>query len=232
MLNKIKKYLKPYKWMNYMLKNQLISPDEFPYFRWSFSQFGEDIVLDSFFQLKGIEKGFYVEIGAFEPIYLSNTYYFYKKGWHGLCVEPNPLSFQKLCEKRQRDILVNLAVSDKEGEVDFICDKACSGIADANYLFNNSDVKESLKVQAKTLERILTENLPVGQRIHFMSIDCEGHDETILHSNDWNRFRPMMVLVEDHGEKAKKSVLEFMQNNGYGFYGRSGVSLFFNDLNN
>lgn len=212
-----------------MLKNGFIVRDELPYFKWSFSQFGEDLILDAFFERKDIKTGFYVEIGAFEPIFLSNTHYFYKKGWRGLCVEPNPISYHKLIEKRKEDILLNLAVSAKDGEVDFICDKACSGIMDSNYLFNHREGKQSIKVRSQTLETILAENLPHGQRIHFMSVDCEGHDETVLHSNDWNKFRPMMVLVEDHTAGSKKSLFDFMQDKDYEFYGRSDLTVFFAD---
>jgi len=212
-----------------MLKNGLICKDELPYFRWSFSQFGEDMVLDSYFQQKKIEKGFYVEVGAFEPVYLSNTYYFYKKGWRGLLIEPNPESFKKLSGRRNGDILLNSAVSDHDGTVDFVCDRACSGINDSNYLFSEN-AKESLKIQCKRLEDLLSENVPNGQAIHFMSIDCEGHDETILHSNNWSRFRPMMLLVEEHEAKVKESLLEFINKQRYRFYGRSGATLFFVDL--
>jgi hypothetical protein len=228
MIQEIKNYLKPYKWMHYMLKNKLIFRDELPHFRWSFSQFGEDLILDSFFEKNGIESGFYVEIGAFEPIYLSNTYYFYKKGWNGLLIEPNPVSFQKLTNRRKRDILLNLAISDRNGTVDFVCDQACSGIKDANYLFSENG-KEILKIKCRRLEDILKENIPDGQKIHFMSIDCEGHDETILHSNDWSKFRPMMLMIEEHGEDAKESVVDFLTSQQYVFYGRSGLTLFFLD---
>jgi FkbM family methyltransferase len=231
MIQKIKEYLKPYKWMHYMLKNGFIFRDELPYFRWSFSQFGEDLVLESFFERKGIQNGFYVEIGAFEPIYLSNTYYFYKKGWRGILIEPNPLSFRKLNERRKGDILLNVAVSDHDGTVDFVCDRAYSGIIDQNYLFSEKG-KESLKIQCKRLENILSANVPNGQKIHFMSIDCEGHDETILHTNDWARFRPLVLLIEEHGDQAKESVLEYLKSQRYGFYGRCGVTLLFIDLEN
>jgi len=228
MIQKIKNYFRPYRWMHYMLKNDLIFGDELPHFRWSFSQFGEDLILDSFFDRKGVIKGFYVEIGAFEPIHLSNTYYFYKKGWKGLLIEPNPISFQKLSVRRKRDILLNLAISDQNCTVDFVCDRMCSGIKDDNYLFSEKG-KETLKIECRRLEDILRENIPDNQKIHFMSIDCEGHDEKILHSNNWSKFRPMMLMLEEHGNHAKESVMEYLSNQQYAFYGRSGLTLFFQD---
>ena len=57
----------------------------------SYSQEGEDMVLSRIFSDKN--KGFYVDVGAHHPIRFSNTYKFYKLGWHGINIEPNPDSF-------------------------------------------------------------------------------------------------------------------------------------------
>lgn len=229
MFKKIKYILKPYRWLYYMLKNKFIIPEELQIAKWSYSQFGEDLILDSYFELQGITKGFYVEIGAFAPIHLSNTYFFYKKGWRGLCVEPNPLSFSKLRDYRIRDALLNIAVSDKNGTVDFICDQAYSGIKNESYLNYGTNSQKSIKVECRTLASILKENIPCGQSIEFMSIDCEGHEESILRSNDWSQFRPQMLLVEDHVENGTPSLLKLLQSVGYQVYGRSGVTSFFTD---
>ena len=51
-----------------------------------YSQEGEDIVIDRYFQHKA--KGFYVEVGAHHPFRFSNTYRFYRRGWTGVCIEP------------------------------------------------------------------------------------------------------------------------------------------------
>ena len=55
----------------------------------SYSQQAEDLSIQRYF---GEEKmnGFFVDVGAFDPIKYSNTYLFYKKGWRGINIEPNP----------------------------------------------------------------------------------------------------------------------------------------------
>jgi len=53
-----------------------------------YSQNGEDFLLWSLF--KGRKSGFYIDIGAFDGIHLSNSYYFEKNGWDGVCVEAHP----------------------------------------------------------------------------------------------------------------------------------------------
>ncbi len=75
----------------------------------SYSQSGEDVVVDSI--LNRQKKGFYVDIGAFHPKVFSNTYLFYKRGWRGVCVEPNPEAKWKFEMVRPRDTFVNVGVT-------------------------------------------------------------------------------------------------------------------------
>jgi hypothetical protein len=49
-------------------------------------------------------------------------------------------------------------------------------------------------IPARTLRGILEEHAP--ERIDFMSIDVEGHETQVIRGNDWDRFRPRVVLVE------------------------------------
>lgn len=65
----------------------------------SYSLFGEDIILRTFFEKQ--KKGFYVDIGAYHPFMISNTAYFYKRGWHGINIEASPNLIQPF--KRSRN---------------------------------------------------------------------------------------------------------------------------------
>ena len=57
----------------------------------SYAQCAEDLIIRFAFDQMGIRKPVYLDIGAHDPIFLSNTYLFYKKGSRGVCVEPNPM---------------------------------------------------------------------------------------------------------------------------------------------
>ena len=74
----------------------------------SFAQEGEDRVLFSLlFKLHGgkhIDNGFYVDVGAHHPYYLSNTYIFYRQGWRGLNIDAMPGSMALFEKNRPRDI--------------------------------------------------------------------------------------------------------------------------------
>ena len=76
--------------------------------KYSYSQLGEDLILDFF--LKGKGSGFYVDVGAYHPINLSNTYKFYKRGWSGINIEPNYTKFRLFEEQRSKDINLNIGI--------------------------------------------------------------------------------------------------------------------------
>ena len=54
----------------------------------SYSQFGEDALVNSLFRNK--KYGIYVDVGAYHPILYSNTYALYRRGWRGFAIDPNP----------------------------------------------------------------------------------------------------------------------------------------------
>src|SRR5882724_8421539 len=90
-------------------------------FRMSFSGEGEDIVMNSFFEGYQITNGFYVDIGAYHPFRFSNTYFFYRRGWQGINIEPTPGRIEKFKRCRKRDINLGMAVSDQKMPMDFYC---------------------------------------------------------------------------------------------------------------
>lgn len=181
-----------------------------------FSQFGEDVVLNHFFGDR--DEGFYVDVGAFHPFKFSNTYLFYRKGWRGINIEPNPIGYSEFVQHRNRDININCAVAKEEKEVLFYCDDVYSGIDDKAYIYKGRNPgAKRITMLARPLREVLREVLP-DTKIDFMSIDCEGLDAEVIQSNDWERFRPEVLLVEDHGEKGDASLDELLLKFGYGYY--------------
>src|SRR5881227_1483366 len=80
--------------------------------RFTYSQFGEDVIAEA---LLPEPNGFYVEVGAFHPIQISNTYRFYRKGWRGIAIDPKPGVAKLFRRHRPGDIMVECAVSEEEG---------------------------------------------------------------------------------------------------------------------
>jgi len=162
-----------------------------------FSQFGEDIIIRNFFN--GVDDGFFVDVGAFHPYRISNTYLLYKMGWKGINIEPNPQNFSLFEKYRKRDINLNLAVSGTTRVVDFICNGEFSGIDDEQYFLKDTlSEADRISVKSRPLSDIFDEYLPKNQTIDVMDVDCEGLDEEVLLSNNWEKYRPKMLLVEAH----------------------------------
>ena len=79
-----------------------------------FSSAGEDMILR---HLIGSDKmdGFYVDVGAYQPVLSSNTYFFYLNGWRGINIEARPGSQALFDKVRSRDVNLELGISRESG---------------------------------------------------------------------------------------------------------------------
>jgi len=197
------------------------------------SQHGEDIILS--FLLRSVKKGFYVDIGANDPEVISNTKYFYDRGWRGINLEPHPILFDKICRIRIRDININAGVAQEETLLKFYRIDETEGTAGST--FDPKSAKELeqkgykispvLEMPVIPLQKIFNENLN-NQKIDFMSIDTEGFDLEVLKSNNWNKYRPKFVLVETVNNK--KEILAYMTENSYKVIFENTANTIFKDI--
>lgn len=176
------------------------------YINFSFSQEGEDIVVDNLLNFR--DKGFYVDIGALHPVRYSNTMHFYYRGWHGLNIDATPGSMQLFNKLRPRDINVEVGLSEKGGgltyyEFDepglntFDPERARDLVEDGRY-----HLVAKVKVQTYTAMEILNKYIPQNQKIDMIDIDIEGFDEKIVNSVDWEKYHPDIILAEKpHDQK-------------------------------
>ncbi len=163
----------------------------------SYSQYGEDLLLDA---ILGIERPFYIDIGANHPTHLSNTFRFFRRGATGINIEPDPDAHRALARMRPTDINLQVGISDVAGELPFYRMSASTlstfSRADAElYLKDGYRILDTVAVPVRSLLSVLEEHRPHGA-IDFMSVDVEGLELQILRSNDWGRFRPMVVVLE------------------------------------
>lgn len=168
--------------------------------RVSFSQFGEDIILQEIF--KGQKNGFYVDVGAYHPFAYSNTYLLYRSGWRGINIEPNPSQFPLFQKFRQKDTNLNFAISQNGGFASFMLHGTFSGIDDTRSVFSTRfPSAPRVQVETRRLDAVFDEFLPANMsQIDLISIDCEGHELSILDSNDWSRYSPRILAIEDHAK--------------------------------
>ena len=164
-----------------------------------FSQEGEDIILNRIFEDKA--SGLFVDVGAHHPKRFSNTFLLYQKGWHGINIDPLPGSMKIFKKIRPRDINLEIAVSLKEQELTYYMfnEPALNSFSKTIAMQHQNDhykIEKMIKVPSLPLSKILTNHLPKKQTIDVLNVDVEGLDLEVLRSNDWQNYRPKIILVE------------------------------------
>jgi FkbM family methyltransferase len=170
----------------------------------SYSQNREDIILSAFFG--NIDKGFYVDVGAFYPDIDSVTKYFYDRNWSGINIEPNSELIKLLEAARPRDINLNIGVSEKKSTLSFreyIDGKGLSTFSESIKKQHKKKIADEPvsryvdhEVPVERLDNIFSQHLPKTKTINFLKVDVEGYEYEVLCSNDWTKYRPEVLCVE------------------------------------
>jgi FkbM family methyltransferase len=160
----------------------------------SYSQNQEDVLLARVFA--GRPHGLYVDVGAHFPVIDSVTEHFYRLGWRGINIDPLPAAYAELCQVRVRDINLNLAIAEAEGEATFYAlDGYSTLVADVATLHRQAGLApRATTTRTRPLAAVLADH--GVEHIDFLKVDVEGAELAVLASNDWHRFRPSLVLVE------------------------------------
>ncbi|MFN8256705.1 MAG: FkbM family methyltransferase [Bacteroidales bacterium] len=196
-----------------------------------YSQYRQDEFLDKkIFRNK--RNGYFIEIGAYDGITYSNSYFFEKyRNWKGLCVEPVNERFEKLDKLRTCDKIC-AAIDTEEGIKTFIkvdgFGEMLSGIKDTytqeHYLRLQNDIKNHggklAEINIKTITfNSLIEKYQV-KRIDLLCIDTEGNELRILKSIDFNKTLIDIILVENNYKN--KEIREFLVKNNFVIIGKLG----------
>ena len=187
---------------------------DWKYVRFSYSQFGEDVVVASLLEAP---TGFYVDVGAFHPVQISNTYLLYRRGWRGLVIDADPDFVPRFRRRRPRDFPVHAAVAEQSQERRFVITPA--GVSSHLQDLARPETKDRstriITLQTRTLRSLLDEHLPAGQAIDFLNVDCEHADLEVLRSNDWGRYRPRVIAVEDHQAASASDICRLLTGQHY-----------------
>jgi FkbM family methyltransferase len=164
----------------------------------SYAQNREDVLLRRFFSDR--EDGFYIDVGANDPVQHSVTKHFYDRGWRGINIEPDKVAYTRLCSQRQRDVNLNVGLSSSDTTLEFL--ECPSNPELSTFSPEMADIwrKQGVgfakrTVPVVTLARVCEDH--VDRPIDFLKIDAEAHEREVIEGGDWGRWRPRVILIEE-----------------------------------
>jgi len=178
-----------------MSQEPILSPGSVP--RISYAPNNEDILLDRIF---GDHVGTFMDVGASRPCRDNLTYFFYRRGWRGVNLEPVPRLHRALQATRPGDMNLPLAAWDSNGEVPFfeIASAGGDGLATFStrlaeqYRAGGAALIER-RVSVRTI-RSLVEELRIDPP-DFLTINAEGSEEPVIRGISLEHWRPGVFVV-------------------------------------
>jgi len=197
----------------------------------TYAQNFEDVMLARVFE--GQDEGFYIDVGAMDPVDGSVTKYFYDKGWRGINVEPVECFFKELRNQRKRDINLNVGIGAARAVLSFF-EFETQGISSCSKEFAQDFMDQGhafteRKIEVVTLADICEQYAP--DTIDFLKIDVEGLEGDVIRGNDWTRFRPRVLVIEATKPFSHEPLWDswepFLLQNGYLFTYFDGINRFY-----
>ena len=207
----------------------------------SYSQSGEDIIIEYLFRLRKIEKPDCLDIGSFHPVASNNTYKFYLKGSKVVNIDANPSSIELFIAERPTDINLNIGVGADSGNFDFYImeDESLNtfSVEEKSRLENSGiRLKEVKRIKMVPVNEVLKEYFG-NKAPDLISIDAEGVDFDIITSFDFNTYKPKVICIESinytpDGTGTKRfSLCEFIEMAGYFEYANTNINSIFVNKN-
>jgi Flp pilus assembly protein TadD len=201
-----------------------------------FSAFGEDGVL--WHLLRNVKNGFYVDIGAHHPVRMSNTALLHNyNGWSGINIDADQRYIDEFNLFRPNDVNICCGVGGEAGRATMaiFADGAINSF-DAREIEKSQtkggrEIAELRELEIRTLANVLDTHLPAGKTIDVLNVDAEGWDTAILASNDWTRYRPKLILAEDHTmvlwNVERSATYRLLRDNGYQLFSQTLATSFY-----
>lgn len=194
----------------------------------TFSQAGEDAVIDNILWQIGLLKPTYLELGVCHPWNGNNTYKYYLRGARGVLVEADESQIAFIKKARPKDRILNIGVSftgEKEADFFIFNEKSINTFDKeeaAIRVQNGNKIIKTSKVRLKTINEIIAENFQ--QRPDILSIDIEGLDFAVLSQLNYDLY-PIPIICaenctysENHIKQKDNKIEELLLSKGYFLY--------------
>jgi FkbM family methyltransferase len=223
-------------------KNKLVVLKEAQFSTKSYSQIGEDLIINFIFNSKAIDTFNYLDIGANHPFYINNTYNFYLNGKRGINIEPNPNLFELLTKYRSQDINLNIGISAKKSELTYyhfdVPALNTFSLEEKNrYLTLGHKLIHQEILIVDTITNIVNKYCnSIFPNILF--VDVEGLDFDIIKSIDFKSENiPNVICIEtlsyskDNSGVKNFELIDYIKSKGYFLYADTYVNSIFVNLN-
>ena len=155
-----------------------------------------------------VTDGTFVEIGAFDGEYVSNTSCLADVGWNGFYIEPIHSHYEKCVARHSMNSntrVVNVGISSTPGTKDIYSLGPLSTLDDASY--NNltnlewahsyTQLTSKETVSLMRLDDFLTHhNIPV--KFNLLVVDVEGYEYDVFESFSLQKWLPSVLIIELH----------------------------------
>ena len=163
----------------------------------TYAQNCEDVLL--WRALCHVQNGFYIDVGANDPVAHSVTKAFYDAGWRGINIEPLPAYHAAFAAQRAGDVNLSIAAGAADGRITLFDVPAVHGWASSDPAVAKLHRAEGyavteLTVPVRTLANVCAEHAPA--EIHFLKVDVEGFEGEVLKGMDFARWRPWVLVIE------------------------------------
>ena len=157
---------------------------------------GEQQRVREFF--RNSRSGFFVEVGANDPRYASQTWHLEQLGWSGILIEPQPDLAEQLRRTRAAKVFAVACSSPvNAGRRMRLHVAGALSALDRDRMAPGAEPENVIDVPVRTLDEILIEaRAPTG--FDLLSVDVEGHELEVLDGFDVARWQPRLILLEDH----------------------------------
>jgi len=171
--------------------------------------------------LKGKKNGYFVEFGAADGLFCSNTYMLENEfGWTGILAEPAKVWHQKLYENRRCNISEKCVYESSDQIIEF-SEIKYPGLSTITKFKNNDNHAadrvsgEGYNVKTISLNDLLME-YEAPDYIDYMSIDTEGSEYEIISRLDFKKYKFGIVQIEhNNNKKNREKIRSLMYAQGY-----------------
>jgi len=162
----------------------------------SYAQNFEDVIL--WRALKHIKNGFYIDVGAQDPVVDSVSRAFYQNGWRGVHAEATTHYADKVRRDRPDELVIQAAIGVGRGFLRFF-EIPETGLSTSSYDIAMNHRAAGYKVTETEVPLVPLSAVfeqAGNHEVHWLKIDVEGMEQSVIESWPPSQARPWIVVVE------------------------------------